>query len=119
MNKKIQTSIIYRGKKYYDKISMNNNGQDYHRLVIAGGGNRAAVYCGALKALGKRRLKKITHFIGVSSGSLLCYLLSLGCSVADIINHEKNQPYDFCWSWLLTFPITCFNNFGFVDVDHL
>src|SRR5205085_42903 len=98
---------------------MKTHCNKYHRLIISGGGNKCILQLGALYTLGKKRLSKITHFIGVSGGALLACLVSCGAEVEDIINHDQTQPYEFCWSWLLTSPITCFKYGGLVHIDHL
>lgn len=110
---------MFKCCKFIQNKKMNNEQLQYDRIIISGGGNRSSVYTGVLKILGKKRLRNIKCFCGVSGGALLAMLLSLGVGVSEILKQDAKTPFDFCWSWLLTFPITCFNNLGFVDIDHL
>ena len=93
--------------------------QNYHRLVFSGGGNRSAFYLGMLKAFGQKRLNKITHFVGVSLGSILASLISMGLTIEEILQGESEMPFEFYYSWLLTSPFTCFQKGGCVDIEHL
>lgn len=59
----------------------------YDILVVEGASSKIYAYIGALKVLEERKiLDKFSHFVGSSSGSILCVLVSLGYTVDEIKN---------------------------------
>ena len=66
---------------------------DYDTLVLSGGSTKGIIILGSLQYLyDNYLLTKINTYIGTSSGSMICYLLSIGYNPVEIITYIcKNQ----------------------------
>jgi NTE family protein len=87
---------------------MNENEQlsldDYDTLVVSGGSMNGLGILGALQYLkDQNKLEKIQNFVGVSVGSIICYLLIIGYTPIEIMIYlctnkkifEKLNKFDF------------------------
>lgn len=72
---------------------MDRFSKSYDTLVLSGGGIYGYAILGALQYLKDHdRLSKINTFVGTSIGSIIAYLLAIGCTPMEIILylHSKN-----------------------------
>ncbi len=59
---------------------------NYDTLVVSGASVKGIVALGALQyAMDKHRLREVTTYIGTSSGAMICYLLAIGYTPAEIL----------------------------------
>jgi len=84
--------------KIIDNPSINENSKDekvvdYDTLVLSGGSTKGIIILGSIQYLYDNYfLQKVTSYIGTSSGSMICYLLSIGYTPIEIITYIcKNQ----------------------------
>lgn len=90
----------------------------YSRLIVSGGGNKLHVYLGALKYLEQHNPQNFTHLIAVSGGAMLAASLAFGYTVDEFLRQESKTPFEFRYSWLLSWMVTCYRDGGCVHIDH-
>jgi len=75
---------------------------NYDTLVVSGASVKGIVALGALQyAMDNHRLRNVTTYIGTSSGAMICYLLAIGYTPAEILAYicskqimEKMQHFN-------------------------
>ncbi len=75
--------FVYLMDKYGNPYSFSLKPKYYKTLVLSGGAMRGVYLLGALNGL-KIKINKISTFIGISSGSIICFLLSIGYTPYEI-----------------------------------
>ena len=89
-------------------------------LVISGGGIKGVAALGAISILEKKlNFKKIVNFIGCSSGSFICFLLSVSFLSKNIEKFFKKLSLSSFITFSKTKPSNFLSSFGIIDTTLL
>ena len=95
-------------------------GKIYKNLVFEGNGAIGVAYCGAIKALEEKGLRKnVQRVCGTSSGSIMSLLVSLNLPASDIEHTYMDLNFKKVLDGGLTGIYRLVTQFGFFKGDHL